>query len=268
MIATIARDDAGSKLNVNADTAAGAVAAAMKAEKLVVVSDTHGIRRDVKDPDSRVSHLTVGADRRDGEDRRDHQRHAAEGRGVRHGAAGRGDQGAHHRRPNSARAAAGDLHGGGDRDGNRSLEGHVASGMMQLVEACFSSARRTTTTGNDIAPMKHFITISDHSTDELRHMLDVAKRLKKQHKETGRNDPLLAGKTLAMIFEKPSLRTRVSFAVAMTHLGGDGLLLRQRGGRARHARAGAGRRAGAVAACATASWPARSSTRRSSGLAK
>src|SRR5688572_32115183 len=58
-IATIARDQAGGKLNVNADTAAGAVAAAMKADKLVVVSDTHGIRRDVKDPDSRVSHLTV-----------------------------------------------------------------------------------------------------------------------------------------------------------------------------------------------------------------
>src|SRR5215470_17460283 len=59
VIATIARDDAGEKLNVNADTAAGAVAAAMKAEKLVVVSDTHGIRRDVNDPESRISHLTV-----------------------------------------------------------------------------------------------------------------------------------------------------------------------------------------------------------------
>ena len=58
-IATIARDTAGHKLNVNADTAAGAVAAAMKAEKLVVVSDTHGIRRDPADPESRVSHLTV-----------------------------------------------------------------------------------------------------------------------------------------------------------------------------------------------------------------
>src|SRR5688500_11918617 len=58
-IATIARDEAGGKLNVNADTAAGAVAAAMKAEKLVVVSDTHGIRSDVKDPNSRISHLTV-----------------------------------------------------------------------------------------------------------------------------------------------------------------------------------------------------------------
>lgn len=58
-IATIARDDAGGKLNVNADTAAGAVAAAMKADKMVVVSDTHGIRSDPKDPESRVSHVTV-----------------------------------------------------------------------------------------------------------------------------------------------------------------------------------------------------------------
>ena len=59
VIATIARDHAGEKLNVNADTAAGSVAAAMKAEKLVVVSDTHGIRSDPKDPDSRVPHLTL-----------------------------------------------------------------------------------------------------------------------------------------------------------------------------------------------------------------
>ena len=58
-IATIARDDAGGKLNINADTAAGAVAAALKAEKLVVVSDTHGIRSDPKDPESGVPSLTV-----------------------------------------------------------------------------------------------------------------------------------------------------------------------------------------------------------------
>jgi acetylglutamate kinase len=58
-IATIARDDAGGRLNVNADTAAGAVAAAMKAEKFVVVSDTHGIRTNVDDPSTRVSNLTL-----------------------------------------------------------------------------------------------------------------------------------------------------------------------------------------------------------------
>jgi acetylglutamate kinase len=58
-IATIARDASGNRLNVNADTAAGAVAAAMKAEKLVVISDTHGIRTSPSDPTSLVRHLTI-----------------------------------------------------------------------------------------------------------------------------------------------------------------------------------------------------------------
>ena len=58
-IATIARDDTGGRLNVNADTAAGAVAAAMKAEKMVVVSDTHGIRTRPDDSTSQVTHLNV-----------------------------------------------------------------------------------------------------------------------------------------------------------------------------------------------------------------
>lgn len=56
-IASIARDSAGGKLNVNADTAAGKVAAAVVAEKLVMVSDTHGIRRDMDDPESWISSL-------------------------------------------------------------------------------------------------------------------------------------------------------------------------------------------------------------------
>ncbi len=75
--------------------------------------------------------------------------------------------------------------------------------------------------------MKHFLNISEHSRDELRHSLDVARKLKRQFKEYGQNEPILPRKTLAMIFEKPSLRTRVSFAVAMTQLGGAGLLLRE-----------------------------------------
>src|SRR5947208_15236609 len=74
--------------------------------------------------------------------------------------------------------------------------------------------------------MKKFIEIADQSPEQLRHFLDVAKRLKKQLKETGRNDPVLAGKVLAMIFEKPSLRTRVSFAAGMVQLGGSSMLLR------------------------------------------
>ncbi len=75
--------------------------------------------------------------------------------------------------------------------------------------------------------MKHFVTLSDWSPTELRHLLDVAHKLKRQLNDIGKNDTLMAGKTLAMIFEKPSLRTRVSFATAMAQLGGHALLLRQ-----------------------------------------
>jgi len=58
VVAPIAIDKAGEKLNVNADNAAAKVAAAVKAEKIVFLSDTHGILTDVNDPDSRVSSLT------------------------------------------------------------------------------------------------------------------------------------------------------------------------------------------------------------------
>jgi acetylglutamate kinase len=57
VIASVAQDKFGGNLNVNADTAAGKVAAAVEAEKLVMVSDTHGIRRDIHDPNSWVSSL-------------------------------------------------------------------------------------------------------------------------------------------------------------------------------------------------------------------
>ena len=55
VIAPVARAKTGGKLNVNADSVAGHVAAAVKAEKLVALSDTHGIRADINDPDSRIS---------------------------------------------------------------------------------------------------------------------------------------------------------------------------------------------------------------------
>ncbi len=49
--------------------------------------------------------------------------------------------------------------------------------------------------------MKHFISIADCTAEQVRHLLDVSATLKKQYKTTGKNDPLLAGKTLAMVFE-------------------------------------------------------------------
>ncbi len=65
-----------------------------------------------------------------------------------------------------------------------------------------------------------FISLIDTPVEQLRHYLDIAHRYKTQFKETRRTPQVAAGQTLACIFEKPSLRTRVSFEVAMYDLGG------------------------------------------------
>jgi ornithine carbamoyltransferase len=72
--------------------------------------------------------------------------------------------------------------------------------------------------------MKHFLAVADYSSEELQDLLDLALRLKKEY-FAGGNQPLLKGKVLGMIFQKPSLRTRVSFDMAMRHLDGDALYL-------------------------------------------
>lgn len=72
--------------------------------------------------------------------------------------------------------------------------------------------------------MKHFLSIADYTPNELHNLLDLAKNLKAEW-QNGGNKPLLKGKSLAMIFQKPSLRTRVSFEMGMVHLGGHALYL-------------------------------------------
>jgi ornithine carbamoyltransferase len=67
--------------------------------------------------------------------------------------------------------------------------------------------------------MKHFLKNTDFSKAELLKVLALAEELKAK-KKAGEATPLLAGKTLAMIFEHPSNRTRVSFEVGMFQLGG------------------------------------------------
>ncbi|HAF63016.1 MAG TPA: ornithine carbamoyltransferase [Anaerolineaceae bacterium] len=71
---------------------------------------------------------------------------------------------------------------------------------------------------------KDFLAIADYSPDELNELLNLAVKLKKEYFEHG-NQPLLKGKVLGMIFNKPSLRTRISFDMAMRHLGGDALFI-------------------------------------------
>ena len=72
---------------------------------------------------------------------------------------------------------------------------------------------------------KDFISIADYTSEDLQGILDLAAQLKIERKEKGANRPILKDQVLAMIFQKPSLRTRVSFDMAMRHLGGDALFL-------------------------------------------
>ena len=71
---------------------------------------------------------------------------------------------------------------------------------------------------------RDLLTILDLSTEEIGALLTRAERLKKQWRQ-GKLKPSLAGKTLALLFDKPSTRTRVSFQVAMYQLGGQVVVL-------------------------------------------
>jgi ornithine carbamoyltransferase len=75
--------------------------------------------------------------------------------------------------------------------------------------------------------MKHFVNLDDLSTQDLNSIIDTAIALKKQHK-AGEINQTLKNKTLAMIFDKSSTRTRVSFETGMTQLGGHALFLSDR----------------------------------------
>ncbi len=77
--------------------------------------------------------------------------------------------------------------------------------------------------------MKHFINIEDHDAAWLRHVLSVGRGLRAQRRAGEAHESVLAGKAMAMYFEKPSLRTRVSFELAVGELGGKPIVLDQTG---------------------------------------
>ncbi len=72
--------------------------------------------------------------------------------------------------------------------------------------------------------MRHLLTILDLEREEIEGLIERARRLKEDLKRGISHTPL-SGKTLALIFDKPSTRTRVSFEVAMHHLGGDTIFI-------------------------------------------
>ena len=73
--------------------------------------------------------------------------------------------------------------------------------------------------------MKDFLSISDCPIELLKELLRISARLKSLY-SVGGDDLCLSGKVLAMLFEKPSLRTRISFQVAMTDLGGGAIYVK------------------------------------------
>ncbi len=74
------------------------------------------------------------------------------------------------------------------------------------------------------APVKHFLDLSEIPPKELRRMIELARTFKKSRRSLIAKKPL-EGRTLAMVFDKPSTRTRVSFYVAMRELGGNVITL-------------------------------------------
>jgi len=72
--------------------------------------------------------------------------------------------------------------------------------------------------------MRHLLNVSDLSTDEILRIFALSDDLKAKFR-AGVREPLLPGRVMALLFEKQSLRTRVSFQAAITHLGGSSMML-------------------------------------------
>lgn len=76
-----------------------------------------------------------------------------------------------------------------------------------------------------VQSLSHFIEIRSLTNEQFMALLKLARELKEERRRFGKNVAILAHKTLALVFQKPSLRTRVSFEMGMNHLGGGALYL-------------------------------------------
>jgi ornithine carbamoyltransferase len=72
--------------------------------------------------------------------------------------------------------------------------------------------------------MRHLLSLADLTTAEIERIFSITEDLKNKC-DNGLREPLLPGRVMALLFEKPSLRTRVSFEAGMAHLGGTSIFL-------------------------------------------
>lgn len=73
--------------------------------------------------------------------------------------------------------------------------------------------------------MKNILSITDLTKNEIEEILLLSQKLKKEYKEKGENEKILKGKSVVSMYEKPSFRTRLSFDIAISHLGGTNIFL-------------------------------------------
>jgi ornithine carbamoyltransferase len=104
---------------------------------------------------------------------------------------------------------------------HRESGGEVTAALRRTPSPTGEAGGGTATGGAQSVP-RHFLDLRDFDTATLRHMLDIASGFKAAGGVTSRP---LAGKSVALIFEKPSTRTRVSFEVGVRQLGGEPVVL-------------------------------------------
>src|SRR5437016_9422894 len=177
--------------------------------------------RPAPNPGRRLSQAVCGAPRL-GAPARHSLPAGNDGRRFRRQAAGRGAPLPDRRGERAAHTAA----AGRERPRNRGRDGHPQQGCAGMARIVRAVAPRANVGAalfggrREAQPPRHFLDIDRYETADLRSILDLGFAYK-----NGRHDRPLEGKTLAMIFEKPSTRTRVSFELAMRQLGGDAIIL-------------------------------------------
>ena len=106
-------------------------------------------------------------------------------------------------------------------------ESEIEQSVACLERACVALSARSVEEGGGVMSkaVRHFLDISELPLGELRNMLSASAAMKAKLKAHEKGKKPLEGKTLAMIFDKPSTRTRVSFDVGMRQLGGESIML-------------------------------------------